>query len=180
MFSKAQLTPEQSRAVRVLEEHFVTWPHSLINRNFDLPFICKKDTFFFTETPLNTSTLPRGENWSWNQSRARQNISAVDSSISACFYKLSTRKTPHSETKAPLFKIWIFNISIPILGKEGDKIINFMWCEKGFDFVESPPTEAQHPIQHVIQQQPIPISRTPRNLHSRTCKFYIVSFWSVN
>lgn len=132
MFDRANLTPEQCRAIGVLEENFSKWTTAIENDPLTLEKISTQDVMFFTELAVSTSSLPRGEVWSWNQSRARQTITSYHGKINVCFYKLSTRKTPKSTEKAPLIKVWIFNIIIPILG-ERDKPVNFVWCERGIE-----------------------------------------------
>lgn len=132
MFDRTNLTPEQCRAIGVLEENFSKWTTSIQNEPLTLEMISTQDIMLFTELAVSTSSLPRGDTWSWNQSRARQNVTSFHGNISVCFYKLSTRKTPKATEKAPLIKVWIFNIIIPILG-DRDKPVNFLWCERGIE-----------------------------------------------
>lgn len=128
-FDKSSLTPEQGRAVRVLEQHFQKW-RSGSRKDLKLEEITTMNYYTFTNTPLHTSMLPRGESWSWNQSRARATVRANFSDITATFYKLSTRKTSKSESKPPLYKLWIYDISIPHLNGISNEVY-FLWCEKG-------------------------------------------------
>lgn len=132
LFDRSRFNPEQCRAIGILEDNFSKWTTSIQNEPLTLERICTQDEMFFTELAVSTSSLPRGETWSWNQSRARETIISTHGNISVCFYKLSTRKTPKATEKAPVVKIWIYNIIIPILG-ERDKPVNFLWCEKGFE-----------------------------------------------
>merc|ERR1712137_418100 len=104
----------------------------------------------WTEKPLTTSSLPRGDSWSWNQSRARQTIKSLHGNITVCFYKLSTRRIPRATETPPLIKLWIFNVTIPILGQE-DKCVNFLWCERG---QELHPTKGSVSTEHFMNYVP--------------------------
>ena len=123
---RQSLTPEQQRAFTVFEAMLCHWQDYLITPDqLCVERICLKDTRISTQVPLKTKTLPRGVDWLWNQSRSRQNITSSNGT-QVCFYKLNTRKVRKSETEAPPYKIWIFNVIFPNFQQ-----VSFLWCERG-------------------------------------------------
>ena len=119
------LTPEQSRALVVFEEAYQHFNDLLTTSNLSLESICITDTKIFTHQPLKTKNLPRGTDWLWNQSRSRQ-IVTLEDGTNVCFYKLNTRKARKAPGESPLYKLWVYNITL-----KSNQELSFLWCERG-------------------------------------------------
>lgn len=128
-FSKEGLFPEESRAVMILEQCLETINDLEIPRErLSIEEVTKHDNRIFTNGFVNTPNIPRQQAWIWNQSKGRKNITSSCKSVTACFYKLNTRKAKHSTQESPKYKLWVFHLqtSIPI-----ERTLTFFWCEKG-------------------------------------------------
>lgn len=129
MFARDACSPEQSRALDVLEEALPMIRDLAVAESPTLDEICVKDAKFFLPHTISTSDIPRGSGWVWNQSRAKSTILDLTKNIKMCFYKLNTRKIKSSEVVPPPHKIWIFVLHI----MPSDKFYSFLWCERGFN-----------------------------------------------
>ena len=124
------LTPEQQKALSVLEHHLKSFHETIGAPPEALEEICQTNAFLFSRAALGTINLPRGVNWLWNKSKATK--FARTENYEVAFYKLNTRKARRTcEFEAPMYKLWIFEVKIADTGiEENDKIYG-LWCERG-------------------------------------------------
>ena len=128
MFPSNQLTHEQNMALNVFEgalPHFNT--ADVFRIGSATLSILQEGNTFFSEGHLCTGHIPRTSNWKWNQSRAKVNVDSFNRQYHLTFFKLNTRKNPEESIPAPLYKVWIFNLTNRANGEK----ISFFWCEKG-------------------------------------------------
>lgn len=127
MFAKPRhFSPEQLKALRVLEDELSNIKQLTITSVPMLDELVLQDSKFFIHKKISTSVLPRTNAWLWNQSRARQTITDYTGNIHVSFFKLNTRNK-NSHELSPNYKIWVFNITI----QPNNKVISFVWCERG-------------------------------------------------
>ena len=106
--------------------------------NLVLESICRTDAKFFTLQLLETTNLPRGNNWLWNKSKPKRVVQMPDD-IEISLYKLNTRKTRKAEEEPPPYKVWIFNVT----NTSSNMILSFFWCERGAEEIEIIPVTLQ-------------------------------------
>ena len=128
MFSREACSPEQSRALDVLEEAIPLIKELAVSEIPTLDDLCIKDAKYFLATTITTSDIPRGNNWVWNQSRAKIATQDLTENIKLSFHKLNTRKIK-SSTTPPFHKLWVFSLHI----MPPDKHYSFLWCERGLE-----------------------------------------------
>lgn len=121
------LTPEQTRALSVLEDALPVIKTTSVPCVPPLEETTISDNRLFILQNISTSSLPRGDTWLWNQSRARQKITDFTKNIFVSFYKLNTRSAKHVRVDPPNYKMWVFNLSIQPYNKQ----LTFLWCERG-------------------------------------------------
>lgn len=122
-FRKDNLSPEQLRAVEILEQ---TYAFTNMESVPSLQDIATKDAKILVRKKLRTKDLPKGDFWTWNQSRGRKNTQSINGDIDLCFYKLTTRVRA-SVGENPGYKLWIFNLN----DKKNSTFASFLWCERG-------------------------------------------------
>lgn len=129
LFRKDNLSPEQLRAVEILEQ---AKTYNDVETVPTLEALASKDSKILVKKKLRTKDLPKGDGWTWNQSRGRKCTQNINDTIDLCFYKLTTRVRANSGDN-PGYKLWIFNI----VDKVNDAASTFLWCERGSEDVES-------------------------------------------
>jgi len=154
-----QLLPEQRRAVTMMSDHLLDWENYL-NDEVSLTQLCTKGEMFFTKKPLNTSALPRGREWQWNQSRSKNHLTIQDD-LKISFCKLNTKKAKGYTKRSPAYKVWIFHLKFT----KFFSTLHFAWCEKGELPTKNPPltkssvdTNTQTQNDYTTGQDPEPIS----------------------
>jgi len=127
--------------------------------------LATKDAKIMIRRKLRTKDLPKGDGWSWNQSRGRKSTQSVDNNIDLCFYKLTTRVRAHTGEN-PGYKLWIFNIT----DQTTRTTTSFLWCERGQEFENN--TQMQQQPQHPRNSTPQPQSQEKSN--------WTISSWKKN
>lgn len=137
------LFPEQKRALHTMSEHLIDWDN-FYRDSITLKELCTKGEKFFTKEPLNTSNLPKGTTWQWNQSRSKKHLSLNELEISFC--KLNTRKAKGTTARSPAYKLWVFHLHF----LSEDSWLHFAWCEKGDDCIsqEFPAQKQNYPFYY--------------------------------
>src|SRR3990167_4743189 len=121
------LTPEQRKAIKVLEEGILFW-QSYICDDIKRREICFTDFKAFTTQKISYADLQHGSNWTWNQSNAKKNVS-MNNGCLAVVQKFNTRKIKKSiPSDGIIFKLWMFSLFIEI---DNSFLGTFIWCEKG-------------------------------------------------
>ena len=126
-----KMTPEQSAAVDVLRELYYS-PQKIEAHIIEqvTPGCIITGFRGFLKKQLTKDMLPKGENWSWNQSNARVTYK-LNEETTVAMYKLNPRKLMAEGAKQPSYKLWIYLIS-NTRDKESPRFLHsFMWCEKG-------------------------------------------------
>ena len=128
MFSRKGLSREQNLALNMLETHLpLSSSYLMMNqKEITLELVSNQGSIFFYNEHLKTSIIPREKHWKWNRSRGIVQLSDESNQIFVTFYKLNARIIPPG-TKAPPYKIWVFNI----LNIQDSKKYGFFWCQKG-------------------------------------------------
>eukprot|EP00339_Tiarina_fusa_P018073 CAMPEP_0117050106 /NCGR_PEP_ID=MMETSP0472-20121206/34596_1 /TAXON_ID=693140 ORGANISM="Tiarina fusus, Strain LIS" /NCGR_SAMPLE_ID=MMETSP0472 /ASSEMBLY_ACC=CAM_ASM_000603 /LENGTH=377 /DNA_ID=CAMNT_0004763763 /DNA_START=67 /DNA_END=1196 /DNA_ORIENTATION=- len=123
LFKKDNLSPEQLRAVEILEQ---AQSYTNVETVPSLQELATKDSKILVKKKLRTKDLPKGGGWTWNQSRGRKCTQNINNTIDLCFYKLTTRVRANTGEN-PGYKLWIFNIT----NKANKTTSSFLWCERG-------------------------------------------------
>lgn len=131
MFGREGCSPEQSRAMDVLEEALPLIKELAVAEQPNLDELCITNAKFFFPGKITTASIPRGNGWVWNQSRAKITMNDLTENIELCFYKLNTRKIKTSEV--PHYKIWVFTLHI----LPPSKCFSFLWCERGIEPIDT-------------------------------------------
>ena len=127
--------PEQRRAVAELQAALragVEWTsvHQLVNMG-------RLPTGFraFCAEPIKSTTLPRGNDWAWNQSS--KSVTHTVNSVPIKLVKLSPRLRKNSgsnpqdgERKAPHLKVWVITINM-------NPQTYYIWVERGEDNIQA-------------------------------------------
>ena len=127
------LTPEQRKAIKVLQEHLPQWKEFLCD-DITRRDICYTDFKAFTTQKISYSDLHHGTNWTWNQSNAKKKVN-LENDLYAVVQKFNTRKKRKNiPSTGIIFKLWIFTVY-----KHNDNSFFgiFVWCEKGLPPVNS-------------------------------------------
>merc|ERR1712137_46405 len=167
LFKKDNLSPEQLRAVEILER-------TSLFTNFDtipsLQTLATKDAKIMIRRKLRTKDLPKGDGWSWNQSRGRKSTQSIDNNIDLCFYKLTTRVRAHTGEN-PGYKLWIFNTT----DQTTRTTMSFLWCERGQENEHGQPGTQPQPQQH----RPSPQLQTQPQTHDNNSSWNSLSTWKT-
>ena len=121
------LTPEQRKAIKVLQECLPQWQQYLCD-DITRRDICYTDFKAFTTQKISYSDLHHGTNWTWNQSNAKKKV-MLENDMYAVVQKFNTRKKRKNiPSNGIVFKLWIFTVY-----KQTDNSFLgiFIWCEKG-------------------------------------------------
>ena len=128
MFQTAHLSPEQNKAVALLEQAMRNIQGNTISMPlFTLDKVTNTGDMFFVNGIIKTPKIPRAGTWIWNQSRGRQEFCCPQSDIDVCFFKLNTRSSRKHKSTPPPYKLWVFNVYM----KRENREITWFWCEKG-------------------------------------------------
>lgn len=128
MFPRSSsFTPEQSRALTVLEDTLPLIKTISVPSVPPLEETTISDNRIFILQNVSTASLPRGDTWLWNQSRARKKVTDLTGNVFVSFYKLNTRSARHVSVDPPNYKMWVFNLNI----QPHNKNLTFLWCERG-------------------------------------------------
>ena len=134
------LTPEQRKAIKVLQECLPLWQEYLC---YDITErdICYTDFRGFTLQKLSYSDLQHGTNWTWNQSNSKKKV-LLENDISVVVQKFNTRKKRKNiPSNGLIFKMWMFTV---YKHSQNSFLGVFVWCEKGL------PAEAPVPSVNKI------------------------------
>lgn len=129
IFHTVGFSPEQSKALSILRRKLPLDRNCVIPQLPPAHEMCQTGKILVVEGHILTSNIPRGENWLWNQSRARQQACDRNGTMKIQFCKLNTRKTkvaPPTQV-TPSLKIWIFHLHY-----QNSEKYSAIWCEKGF------------------------------------------------
>ena len=122
------LTPEQRKAIKVVQESLPFWNQFLCS-DPGAPDIITTDTKTFILQKITYSNLHHGQDWIWNQSNAKKTV-AFENDISVVVQKFNTRKkNKTSTTDGMIFKLWMFYV---YKQSENTFLGVFIWCEKGY------------------------------------------------
>merc|ERR1712000_189600 len=108
MISNNELTPEQKKALEVLQES--------LSRLDQIPILTTRPISMFQtdyvaysrSEPITRDILPSDSSWSWNQSNGRKQIQlGKNSGRTVTIHKLNPRKRKYAPTP-PSFKLWIY------------------------------------------------------------------------
>ena len=122
------LTPEQRKAVKVVQECLPFWNQFLCS-DPSAPDVCCTDSKIFTLQKITYSDLYHGKDWIWNQSNAKKTV-LFDNDISVVVQKFNIRKKKKiTQTDGLIFKLWMFYV---YKHTENSFLGVFVWCEKGF------------------------------------------------
>ena len=123
-----RLTREQRNALKVLVENLPNMQTYIPNSDQLQKYgpLLKTNFMAASMTPINKTTLPRQQHWSWNQSNAKV-IFDISENTTVTFRKMSTKSNVNS-TNTPSCKLWMFEVQ-----SKWQEPIFFLWCEKGAD-----------------------------------------------
>ena len=123
----ASLTPEQRKAIKVLEEGISNW-QSYFYDDITRREICITDFKAFITQKISYSDLQHGPNWNWNQSNAKKSVS-LNNGCFIIIQKFNTRKIKKTiPSDGIIFKLWMFTVFSEF---DNSYLGTFMWCEKG-------------------------------------------------
>ena len=128
MFSD-NLTPEQRKAVKVLQECLPMW-QTYLSYDITERDVCFTDYKGFSLQKISYSDLQHGTNWTWNQSNSKKKV-LLENDVLAVVQKFNTRKKKkNSPSNGVVFKLWMFTVY-----KHSESANTFLgvfvWCEKG-------------------------------------------------
>src|SRR3990167_8190809 len=127
MSNEQNLTPEQRKAIKVLQEILPFYPQYLCD-DITKRDICYTDFKAFTTQKISYSDLHHGVNWTWNQSNAKKKVLLYNDHY-VMVQKFNTRKrTKNIPSNGIVFKLWIFTIYRSF---DNSFVGIFIWCEKG-------------------------------------------------
>ena len=128
MTTDNNLTPEQRKAIKVVQDCLPMW-HQYLCDDVTGQEICYTDYKAFTTRKISYSDLHHGANWTWNQSNAKKKV-IFENDISVVVQKFNTRKKKKTaETDGTIFKLWMFHV---YKHSENSFLGVFIWCEKGY------------------------------------------------
>lgn len=121
------LTPEQRKAIKVLQDCLPQWQQYLCYDITDRD-ICHTDFKGFTLQKISYSDLQHGTNWTWNQSNSKKKVQ-LENDVSVVIQKFNTRKKRKNiPSGGVIFKMWMFTV---YKQTENSFLGVFVWCEKG-------------------------------------------------
>ena len=118
------MKPEDRRALQNL---LAVLDKSNINHTIMSSDVWTENRLSFFSLPFATKRIPSGNNWRWNQSRAKKEIYLQQYNAQVVIAKLIARKTKDSDT-APNYKLWQFTVTF-LYSKREPLVV--LWCEKG-------------------------------------------------
>ena len=131
MFSRYNLSQEQSKALTVFEQNFKYFKLSQ-TKSLDTIRSCnifEEGTRLYFDNHISPGLLPKEYSWKWNQSGAKCEVVDKFGDIKITFFKVNSRKAKNINLPIPQYKLWIFNITI--LSRQ-NVYLSFLWCEKGY------------------------------------------------
>lgn len=149
-FNTTGFSPEQCKALSVLRRRLPLDRNTVVQQLPSAIEMCQTGKILVTEGHISTSNIPRGENWLWNQSRARQHAVDRNATVKILFCKLNTRRTkfaPPTEN-VPSLKIWIFHLDY----QNSEEKYSAIWCERGFKDTYVP--QENHYFDYPIEPAP--------------------------
>ena len=139
------LTPEQRKAIKVLQECVVNWQFYLCDDVTRLD-ICYTDFKAFTTQKISYSDLQHGSDWTWNQSNAKKKVS-LENDLYTVVQKFNTRKkTKNIPSNGIVFKLWMFSV---FRTSDNAFLGIFIWCEKGMPPVPFPVNSANTHVDRI-------------------------------
>ena len=131
----ANLSPEQRKAIKVLQDCLPQWQQYLCQDITEID-ICHTNFKGFTLQRISYSDLQHGKNWTWNQSNSKKKIH-LDNDICVIVQKFNTRRKRKTVIAGGvIFKMWMFTV---FKQTESCFLGVFVWCEKGNPAPESVP-----------------------------------------
>ena|SRR3990167_154990 len=126
-------SPEQQQAIAVFRAELLRKDELLVERVM-MDHVARTSSKIFVKGTIGRASLPHGEHWVWNQSKA-QKVVETNNEFEVILKKLNPRKKSKEQKQGyPHYKLWVFVIKYRNHTQNEDSNINFIWCEKGEDW----------------------------------------------